>query len=173
MATEKIDDKNKAEIEELRKKFNKKKFTIEEVKEHENEESPWVVIHGGVYDMTEFQLDHPGGPDVVQDIAGQGMVCLNMIHNGEYKKIGKHKQWTDATEEFENILHTEKARKMGHEYLIGSMKDADFDKWIENMNQMKEDSHGGGNDGGLPIGMILVVILAIIAGYYFYTQQES
>lgn len=63
---------------------------------------------------------------------------------------------------------------MGHKYLIGSMEDADFEKWFENMNQMKEDSHGGGgNDGGLPIGMILVVILAIIAGYYFYTQQGS
>eukprot|EP00486_Rosalina_sp_Unknown_P005730 CAMPEP_0201570692 /NCGR_PEP_ID=MMETSP0190_2-20130828/13038_1 /ASSEMBLY_ACC=CAM_ASM_000263 /TAXON_ID=37353 /ORGANISM="Rosalina sp." /LENGTH=157 /DNA_ID=CAMNT_0047994477 /DNA_START=25 /DNA_END=498 /DNA_ORIENTATION=- len=147
---EKKDTKESKEIEELRAKFNKKKFTMEEVKKHGNEESPWVIIYGGVYDMTEFQLDHPGGPDVLQDIAGQ-----------------------DGTEEFENILHTEKARKMGHKYLIGSMPDADFDKWVQNMNQMKEDgAHGGNNDEGLPIGMILVVILAIIAGYYFYTQQD-
>ena len=62
---------------------------------------------------------------------------------------------------------------MGHKYLIGSMKDSDFDTWIKNMNQMNDNSTGNGNkDGGLPIGMILVVILAIIAGYYFYSQQN-
>ena len=63
---------------------------------------------------------------------------------------------------------------MGHKYLIGSIKDADFDKWFENMNEKQEDLHGGGggNGDGLPIGMILIVILAIIAGYYFYTQQN-
>ena len=68
------DQKVDKETEELREKFNKKKFTMDEIKEHGNEESPWVIIHGGVYDMTEFQLDHPGGPDVLQDIAGQGNV---------------------------------------------------------------------------------------------------
>lgn len=86
MASEKKDDKNNAEIEELKKKFNTKKFTMDEVKKHENEESPWVIIYGGVYDMTEFQLDHPGGPDVLQDIAGQGMLCVNMIHNKRIQK---------------------------------------------------------------------------------------
>ena len=60
---------------------------------------------------------------------------------------------------------------MGHKYLIGSIEGSDFDKWVKNMNESNKDSHGDGNGGGgLPIGMILVVILAIIAGYYFYTQ---
>ena len=52
-----------------------------------------------MYDVTEFQIDHPGGPDVLQDIAGQ-----------------------DASEEFENMLHTEKARKMAKKYLIGKLR---------------------------------------------------
>lgn len=60
---------------------------------------------------------------------------------------------------------------MGHKYLIGSMEDADFDTWVKNMNQMNDDKPNKPDDG-LPIGMILVVILAIIAGYYFYSQQS-
>ena len=60
---------------------------------------------------------------------------------------------------------------MGHKYLIGSMEDADFDKWIKNMNEINEDKPNTTEDG-LPISMILIVILAIIVGYYFYSQQN-
>ena len=62
-----------AELTKLREAFNKKKFTAEEVATHNEEDKPWIIIHGAVYDMTEFMLDHPGGPDVIQDIAGEGM----------------------------------------------------------------------------------------------------
>lgn len=74
----KVDPKVEKEIQELKEKFNKKKFTMDEIKKHGNEDSPWVIIHGAVYDMTEFQLDHPGGPDVLQDIAGQGLLLFIM-----------------------------------------------------------------------------------------------
>lgn len=98
MASQSVDDKPKTdeEVERLRSLFNKRIYTKAEVEVHNTEEAPWALIYGGVYDMTEFQMDHPGGPDVLTDVAG-----------------------TDSTEEFENVLHTEKARKMGHKYLIG------------------------------------------------------
>ena len=66
-------DSEQEELQELKKLYTKKIFKMEEVQKHNTEEEPWVVIYGGVYDMTDFQLDHPGGPDVLQDIAGQGM----------------------------------------------------------------------------------------------------
>eukprot|EP00485_Elphidium_margaritaceum_P008492 CAMPEP_0202696540 /NCGR_PEP_ID=MMETSP1385-20130828/9837_1 /ASSEMBLY_ACC=CAM_ASM_000861 /TAXON_ID=933848 /ORGANISM="Elphidium margaritaceum" /LENGTH=146 /DNA_ID=CAMNT_0049352733 /DNA_START=41 /DNA_END=481 /DNA_ORIENTATION=- len=96
-----------------------KEFTWEEIKEHNKEQDLWVVLYNRVYDLTQFQIDHPGGPDVLQDIAAQ-----------------------DGTEEFENILHTEKARRMAKKYLIGKVKgeplgnlfkgSADSDKWAGN-----------------------------------------
>lgn len=80
-----------------------KEYTWDEIRKHNTEEDLWVVLYNRVYDVTEFQLDHSGGPDVLQDIAAQ-----------------------DATEEFENLLHTEKARKMAKKYLIGKVKGEDL-----------------------------------------------
>eukprot|EP00483_Globobulimina_turgida_P007904 UN07920 len=76
-----------------------KEYSWDEIRKHNQEEDLWIVLHNRVYEITDFQIDHPGGPDVLQDIAAQ-----------------------DATEEFENILHTEKARKMTKKYLIGKVK---------------------------------------------------
>eukprot|EP00484_Ammonia_sp_Unknown_P001164 CAMPEP_0197022650 /NCGR_PEP_ID=MMETSP1384-20130603/3463_1 /TAXON_ID=29189 /ORGANISM="Ammonia sp." /LENGTH=153 /DNA_ID=CAMNT_0042450725 /DNA_START=73 /DNA_END=534 /DNA_ORIENTATION=- len=142
-----------AETEEKKKLqalFTKKIFKMKEVEQHKSEEHPWVVIYGGVYDMTKFQLDHPGGPDVLQDIAGQ-----------------------DGTDEFENILHTEKARKMGNDYLIGSIEGADFNHWYEHMSKVNTSSSGGKGDDQLPIGVILFVVGLGVAAYYYYTQQQQ
>ena len=68
------------EIAELKKKYTQKTFTLNEVKEHNTEESLWVIVYGAVYDLTQFQLDHPGGPDVLVDISGQGKICNISIY---------------------------------------------------------------------------------------------
>eukprot|EP00483_Globobulimina_turgida_P000862 UN00863 len=136
-----------AEIERLKQDFNKKIFTMDEVSKHNTEESPFIVVYGAVYDMTDFQMDHPGGPDVIQDISG-----------------------LDATEEFENILHTEKARKMGHKYMKGSIEGADFEKWLENMNTAKKKDI---NEGGTNYIMYIVILLAILVSFYYYYYQPE
>eukprot|EP01083_Nonionella_stella_P278139 945745_1 len=147
---QKSNEDSKEEIEAreaLKQKFNKKIFKMDEVAKHNTEESPWIVIYGAVYDMTEFQLDHPGGPDVLQDISGQ-----------------------DGTEEFENILHTEKARKMGHDFMIGSIEGANFDEWLQNMNAKPAESE---STGGSNYVMYIIVVLAIAIGLFFYNGQSK
>ena len=42
-----------------------KEFSVDEIAKHNTEEDCWVVIHGKVYDVTEFLPDHPGGPEPV------------------------------------------------------------------------------------------------------------
>jgi cytochrome b involved in lipid metabolism len=31
----------------------------------------WVAIHGRVFDLTEFYMEHPGGFDIIEGSAGQ------------------------------------------------------------------------------------------------------
>ena len=43
----------------------------DEVKKHNSEESMWVAIHGKVFDLTDFYMDHPGGYDVIEAVGGK------------------------------------------------------------------------------------------------------
>ncbi|KAJ5384122.1 hypothetical protein N7517_002033 [Penicillium concentricum] len=47
------------------------KLTRQEVTRHDNRESCWVVIHGAVYDVTDFLNSHPGGVAVILRCAGK------------------------------------------------------------------------------------------------------
>ncbi|POM78817.1 Cytochrome b5 [Phytophthora palmivora] len=80
-----------------------KEFTLEEVAPHNTAEDCWMVIRDEgirkVYDVTAFLDDHPGGPEIMVDVAGQ-----------------------DATDEFEDIGHSNDARAQLKQYEIGKIK---------------------------------------------------
>lgn len=44
---------------------------LDELREHDNEEQPWFVVHGEVYDGTPFLAEHPGGAVSITSAAGQ------------------------------------------------------------------------------------------------------
>ncbi|GAB1311446.1 hypothetical protein MFIFM68171_01656 [Madurella fahalii] len=48
-----------------------KVFNAEEVTKHTSADSCWVVIHGNVYDVTEFLPEHPGGSRIILQLAGR------------------------------------------------------------------------------------------------------
>lgn len=74
-----------------------KMFSMSEVKKHNSAESAWIIVHGHIYDCTNFLKDHPGGADSILINAG-----------------------TDCTEEFDAI-HSDKAKKMLEDYRIGEL----------------------------------------------------
>lgn len=76
-----------------------KKITLAELQGHNVRGNAWMVIGGKVYDVTHFLQDHPGGEEVLVELAGQ-----------------------DATEAFEEIGHTQDARDLLVKMLVG-----DFD----------------------------------------------
>ena len=74
-------------------------ITKAELDKHKTTDSPWIIIHDKVYDVTEWLSKHPGGSAVLMDNAG-----------------------LDATAPFENLDHSEDARKIRDGFLVGTME---------------------------------------------------
>lgn len=79
-----------------------KLFTREELKSRNSREDAILIIHNGVYDVTKFLDEHPGGEEVLLELAGK-----------------------DATEPFEDVSHSSDARSLMKKYKIGELVEAD------------------------------------------------
>lgn len=69
----------------------------DELSRHNSADDCWVVIHGQVFDLTEFSKSHPGGAYMVQKMAGK-----------------------DATKSYQ-VFHSQDKLKMVHPYLMGTI----------------------------------------------------
>lgn len=94
-----------------------------------------------VYDVTKYLDDHPGGAEVMLDVAGQ-----------------------DADEFFEDIGHSKDAREELKKYLVGDYK---LDEAaLKKMREDAEKKEAAGAGGSSMMIVVLVLILAIVYGYY-------
>ncbi|XP_076238320.1 cytochrome b5 [Calliopsis andreniformis] len=73
-------------------------YTAEEVTKHNQEEDLWIVYKDGVYDITKFLKEHPGGEEVLVSLGGQ-----------------------DATKCFDEIGHTVEAIQLRETFKIGTV----------------------------------------------------
>jgi cytochrome b involved in lipid metabolism len=48
-----------------------KTFSLEECKQHTSDKDCWLVVHGKVYNVTDFLEEHPGGYDIILTSAGR------------------------------------------------------------------------------------------------------
>ncbi|KPV75396.1 uncharacterized protein RHOBADRAFT_43902 [Rhodotorula graminis WP1] len=76
-------------------------YTLEQVAQHASADSAWVVVEGGVYDVTSFLDDHPGGKKIL------------LKHTGK-----------DATEQFHKMHPRKVLEKVAVQFLIGKVGDA-------------------------------------------------
>ncbi|XP_048334241.1 cytochrome b5 [Ziziphus jujuba] len=75
-----------------------KVFTLAEVSVHNTPQDCWLIINEKVYDVTKFLEDHPGGDEVLLSATGK-----------------------DATDDFEDVGHSDSARDMMKEYYVGEI----------------------------------------------------
>ncbi|KXS99201.1 hypothetical protein AC578_3025 [Pseudocercospora eumusae] len=73
------------------------KITLDELRKHDTEQSPWFVVNGEVYDGLKFLEGHPGGAQSIISAAG-----------------------LDSTDEF-MAIHSETAKAMMPTYHIGTL----------------------------------------------------
>ena len=76
-------------------------FTLAEVAEHASKEDAWIVIDGGVYDITPYVTEHPGGVKAILKNAGG-----------------------DATTGFKGPQHPARVFDMIDDYKIGTIADS-------------------------------------------------
>lgn len=90
-------------------------ITLEEVKQHNNRNSLWFVIHNKVYDVTKFMEEHPGGEEVLLEQAGK-----------------------NATEIFDDVSHSADAKDLMKTYLVGELPE--HERTAETVKQVKTKS---------------------------------
>lgn len=57
-----------------------KTYSLEDCATHNTEKDCWLIIHGKVYDVTNFLDEHPGGYDIV--VANTGMSLIVSVTDG-------------------------------------------------------------------------------------------
>jgi cytochrome b involved in lipid metabolism len=72
----------------------------EMLKAHHSFEDCWMVIHGKVYDLTDFSKNHPGGAYLIQKMAGK-----------------------DATKTF-SVFHHQDKPKLAEPHLVGNYQES-------------------------------------------------
>ncbi|UPK89092.1 hypothetical protein LCI18_000027 [Fusarium solani-melongenae] len=73
-------------------------FTLQDVAKHDSAHNPYMVIRNKVYDCTSFLKKHPGGEEVLLEVAG-----------------------TDATEAYDEVGHSEDADDILRELYLGDV----------------------------------------------------
>jgi hypothetical protein len=92
-----------------------------DVGEHKDEKKGiWLAIGGKAYDVTEFLQEHPGGEEVLMEVTGEPPPLYSVfrrcpetawaVQRAEPRAHGG--PGVDATADFEDVGHSDEARKM-------------------------------------------------------------
>lgn len=110
-------------------------YNLAEVKKHIKEDDCWIIVHGKVYDVTKFLDEHPGGFDIIISNTGK-----------------------DATEDFEEIGHSNNARELLKKYEIGEYELGD----VQLPSKSKLNAVRARDQGTSPVLKLLQVLLPLV-----------
>eukprot|EP01097_Dermamoeba_algensis_P006553 TRINITY_DN409_c0_g1_i1.p1 TRINITY_DN409_c0_g1~~TRINITY_DN409_c0_g1_i1.p1 ORF type:complete len:144 (+),score=45.79 TRINITY_DN409_c0_g1_i1:56-433(+) len=116
------------------------KITEAELSLHNKKTDVWMAINGNVYDVTKFLNEHPGGEEVLLEVAGK-----------------------DASTNFEDIGHSDDAREMLKTYLVGP-----YEKVPAPKAEKKAPAHTSApQPASSQITLLVPVALAAVAVLYY------
>eukprot|EP00775_Hariotina_reticulata_P009184 gene9184-9350_t len=126
-----------------------KTFSLEECKQHTSDKDCWLVVHGKVYNVTDFLEEHPGGYDIILTSAGK-----------------------DATQDFEEIGHSNSARELLEKYLIGAYAGGDSAPSSKNLGASSAGRNGGSSAFSILLPLLLI-LAAVLVNLYLSKQQQG
>ncbi|KAI9769124.1 MAG: hypothetical protein M1840_004475 [Geoglossum simile] len=125
-------------------------FTYADVATHNTKKDIYVVIHDNVYDVQKFVDEHPGGDEVLLDVAGQ-----------------------DATEAFEDVGHSDEAREILSTYLIGKLKRVPSDPVPKVPPPTGPIQTSTSDTAGLGVGLYALVLIGGLAAFFVYQYLQA
>jgi len=128
-----------------------KEYTYVEVAEHSAKKNLYLVIHDKVYNATTFVDEHPGGEEVLLDVGGQ-----------------------DATEAFEDVGHSDEAREILENLLVGTLKRQGGDPKPK-IATTATTTTSTNNAAGLGISLYAIIVIGGVLAYggYRYLQAQE
>lgn len=97
-----------------------KQYSFAEVAKHNTATDLWMVIDDKVYDVTKFQNEHPGGEEVLIEMAGK-----------------------DATNEFVDVGHSTDAKEQMKQFVVGEIVEAERKKKAATQDSASPSSSSG------------------------------
>lgn len=97
-------------------RYSLKEVAIQDGKE---ETRVWIVIYDMVYDVTDYKDEHPGGPELIEEYAGQ-----------------------DATRGFDEFGHSTDAKRILKKYLVGELIEEDKIRNRRKKNEISIEEKG-------------------------------
>ena len=68
--------------------------TTSQLLEHNSESDCWLVLHGDAYDLTEYALEHPGGPEFITDFCGMDATTEYDIEHPQWGLLLLEVKWS-------------------------------------------------------------------------------
>ena len=65
-------------------------YTREDIADHKKPDDLWIVIHGDVYNVTEWRKRHPGGRKVLQHYGGEDATIAYESFHIDKELVRKH-----------------------------------------------------------------------------------
>ena len=118
-----------------------KVFEFDEVAKHTTHDDCWVIINGKVYNVSSYIDEHPGGEEVILDVAG-----------------------SDATEAFDDIGHSDEAHEILEKLYLGNLKGA---KPVEAKRAQAYSS----TESSVNFPLIAVAVFILAFGAYYYKNN--
>ncbi|CCC71144.1 hypothetical protein NCAS_0G02570 [Naumovozyma castellii] len=117
-------------------------YSYQQIAEHNKPDDAWIIIEGKVYDVSKFLDEHPGGDEIIFELAGQ-----------------------DATEHFLDIGHSDDALQILRKLRIGELdKESKPVEVVKPVNVTRDSNENGG------ILVAILGFICLCIAYYYLNE---